>query len=166
MTSIRHRLLIDECLPPKIISIYLSGHINLSGDGVAAVHIKDYLGDGKKDPAWVPKIARDQRWCVLSKDKGANSTRLDALPIICAEHNVTLIRISEALKVRGLAFYGPQIISHWAELVAAMEGPKGAQYFLRLEANGIHTRFLATSAPDGYRIESGILMPDRPAMTA
>ena len=98
MTSIRHRILIDECLPPTLISDYLDSHIGLSGDGVDAVHITGFLGSGKKDPDWVSQIARDRRWCVLSEDRERGSRRRDALPIVCFKHKVTLICISSPVK--------------------------------------------------------------------
>lgn len=166
MTSIRHRLLIDECLPRKLISSYLHNHINLSNDGVSAVHITEHLGSGKKDSAWVPKIAGDRRWCVLSVDKGSHSQRRDALPIVCAEAEITLIRLSPSLVRRTLTFYGPQILANWPLLVQAMQGPKGAQYLLRLHASSHSANTLdrtildATKIPSGCRLENGIVVED------
>jgi len=161
VTSIRHRLLIDECLPPTLISAYLHSHIGLSGDGVDAVHICKFLGSGKKDQEWVPKIARDQRWCVLSKDKGSKSTRRDALPLICYEREVTLILISEPVIQKGITFYGPQLLANWPSLVAAMQGPKGAQYLLRLHRDHERTSIHVTRPPEGYWINKrGELVKD------
>ncbi len=159
MTSIRHRLLIDECLPPTLISAYLHRHIGLSGDGVDAVHIKDYLGSGKKDPNWVPQIARDRRWCILSEDRGSHSSRQDALPIICFEYEVTLIRLSHPVVTRGITFYGPQLLANWQSIMKALTGPKGAQYLLRRHGSRSDVSFLVvTRSPNGFKIVDGELV--------
>lgn len=159
MTSIRHRLLIDECLPPKLITAYLKSHIGLSGDGVDAVHIKVYLGGGKKDPEWVPKIAKDRRWCVLSEDRGSHSARHDALPIVCFEYGVTLIRLSSPVVKKKITFYGPQILANWPSIMGALRGPKGAQYLLRQHnTRSTDTHLQAVRAPNGFTIEKGVLV--------
>ncbi len=164
MTSIRHLLLVDECLPPALITVYLQGHIGLSGDGVDAIHIRDRLGSGKKDPAWVPEIARDRRWCILSTDRGSHSSRQDALPLVCYEYKVTLIRVSQSLIDRGITFYGPQILANWGSVVEALKGPKGAQYLLRRHGRKTDVAFLtATRAPSGFEIVDGALVKLQPA---
>ena len=163
MTSIRHLLLVDECLPPVLISAYLLSHIRLSGDGVDAIHIKDHLGGGKKDPDWVPEIARDRRWCVLSTDRGSHSSRQDALPLICHEHKVTLIRLSQSLVSQGITVYGPQLLANWPALVEALKGPKGAQYLLRRHGSRSGIASLkVTRAPNGFEIIDGELTKTQP----
>jgi len=158
VTSIRHRLLIDECLPPALISVYLSNHIRISRYGVDAIHIKEYLGEGKKDPNWVPQIARDRRWFVLSMDKGKHGKKTDALPLICYEYKVTLILLSERLVQKRIEYYGPQILAHWHNIVKGARGPKGAQYLLHLASGHQEgTLFKPWKAPEGYQIESGEL---------
>ena len=159
MTSIRHLLLVDECLPPVLISAYLRSHIGLSDDGVNAVHMKDHLGRGKKDRDWVPEIARDRRWCVLSTDRGSHSSRQDALPLICHEYKVTLIRLSQSLISQGITVYGPQLLSNWSALVGALKGPKGAQYLLRCHGSRAGIASLkATRVPNGFEIVDGELV--------
>jgi hypothetical protein len=148
-------------LPPKLNSLYLSNHIKLTGDGVSVDHLVEVLGSGKKDRAWVPKIAKDQRWCVLSADRGSHSARQDALPIICAQHGVTLIRISGNLYSRNLKVYGPQLLANWQRLMAALKGPKGAQYLLRLHARIADASHIeATKAPNGFKVENGSVIED------
>ncbi|MCH8046549.1 MAG: hypothetical protein IID44_22820 [Planctomycetes bacterium] len=158
MTSIRHRVLIDECLPPALISAYLHEHIALSRDGVDAVHISEYLGRGKKDPDWVSRIARDRRWCILSVDRERGSRR-DALPVVCFKHEVTLICISSPVMKQGITFYGPQLLANWASIMDAITGPKGAQYLLRQHNTRADVAHLqAVKPPKGYVVEKGVLV--------
>lgn len=134
MTSIRHRILVDECLPPALITTYLKPHIALRNDGFEAVHFRDLFGgNGKwKDGDFIPKIARDRRWVVISEDAGKSGKRIDSLPLICQQYDVTLIRVSTALKGMGVEHYGPQLILHWEKIceICSRES-RGTQYVIR-----------------------------------
>ena len=102
-------------------------------------------------------IARDRRWCVLSEDRGSHSSRQDALPFICFEYEVTLIRISHPVIARGLTVYGPQLLANWPSIVEATRGPKGAQYLLRWRGRSSGAVVVVTKPPKGFDIVDGKL---------
>ncbi|HEX3998533.1 MAG TPA: hypothetical protein VHX65_08295 [Pirellulales bacterium] len=157
MTSIQCRLFIDECLPPELIDTYLRPHIALAGIAAETVHCVEKFGpNGKwKDPDIIPELARDRRWVVITADRGKNSSTFDGMRHLCRLHNVTLICISTAVNIRGLSFYGPQLLSHWDAMLCLSDGPRGQQYVLRMDAASKRTLFHATHCPSGYRLDKG-----------
>ena len=168
MTSIRHRLLVDECLPPALIDNYLAPHIRITKDGVEPIHFFDRfgIGGGIKDPVWVPKIARDRRWLILSADRGKKGSLAESLPLVCEQFGVTLITMTNPIKEQGLAFYGPQILSHWRRFMAAAQGAKGAQYFIRRHSSKTATTlFVVHKCPEGFIAHSGECIPVKPKKT-
>ncbi len=166
MTSIQHRILIDQCLSPALIDSYFQPHLDIAECGAEIVHYVRKFGQlGRwKDRDFVPELARDKRWLILSGDSGKQSTRYESLRLICRNCGVTLIWVSAAIRNRGLAFYGPQLIGHWDGIIAAADGPKGAQYTVRLhEATNklavATTLFEVRECPHGYRVEKGACVP-------
>lgn len=156
MTSIRHLLLVDENLPEMLVTKYIEPHLSVSNDGVRAVHFRTKFGpNGRwKDQDFVPKIAEDRRWVVLSADRGQKSKTFDALPLLCLNHHVTLIHVSSNVVGMGLSYYGAQIIGNWLPLVQAFKALKGSQFSLKNRSKRQSATLVLSECPHGYQKEN------------
>ncbi len=153
MTSYQRRFLIDECLSPDLIKSYLKPHIEVRGDAVELFHWTKRFGEKKKqDTLWVPELAKDRRWVVVSGDSGKRCPKLESMRRICREYRVTLVYAASAVRRASLAYYGPQFQTQWAAILEAVAGPTGGQYILRM-ASQDHSRTIleAMECPTGYR---------------
>lgn len=72
MTSYRHCLFIDECLAQTLSDSYLEPHTNVVGVAVQIQHYVEKFGQNckLKDHQFIPRLAKDRRWFVLSADSG------------------------------------------------------------------------------------------------
>jgi hypothetical protein len=162
VTSIQHQLLVDECLAYDLNTVYLRPHIEVAGQAANLVHYKDRFGPNSrwKDHEFIPELARDRRWSVLSGDMGKQCPRLESMRLICRIHEVTLICISPVVRRSGLAFYGPQVLAHWEDIYRAMTGPRGAQYTIRMADRSMsRTAFAAIECPAGFELKGGLCLP-------
>jgi hypothetical protein len=162
VTSIQRQFLVDECLPPKLISNYLHPHVAVTEHPVTFVHFKQKFGPYSKwvDPDFVPELARDQRWVVLSSDLEKGS-HLDALRLVCRQYKVTLILTSAKLKDASLEVYGPHFQTQWPNIMDAANGPRGGQYLIRFanrEKN--RTEFQPLECPPGYKTNGVLCVPE------
>ena len=166
MTSIQRRLFVDQCLATSLIDSYFQPHLEISVCGAEVIHyVRKFGVAGRwKDRDFVQELARDRRWLILSGDSGKQSTRYDSLPLICKEYGVTLICVSPPIRAKGLEFYGPKILSHWNDMMAAADGPKGAQYIIRLHEQTNKLQTFTTvlevrDCPKGFQVEKGVCVP-------
>lgn len=160
MTSIQHRFFVDECLPPQLADTYLLPHVELSSLAAEVRHYVDKFGPNSKwkDKDFIPELARDKRWIVLTADKGAKSTYKESMRTLCRIHKVTLVWISSHLHKSGLEYFGPQIMSHWKSVLTAANGPRGSQSHIALKnhRDGARTVFETIECPDGWEFNNGI----------
>lgn len=162
MTSIQRRFLIDECLAPTLIQSYLKPHVEVTEDAVEFTYFKDKFGPNStwKDRDFVPELAKDGRWVILSSDLSKNGPRLDSMRIACRTHKQTLICLSSAIYQSKLEGYGPQFTMHWANIMQAAAGPRGGQYQIR--SHGQTTILVPIECPDGSRREGSFCVADTP----
>lgn len=157
MTSLQHLFLIDECLPPLLKTVYLDPHLGLSATKAKVEHFVEKFGRNGRwtDPKWVPFIARDPKWVVISADFGSKSTKLECIRCLCRTHKVRLIWLTNAVKERSLEFYGPQILGHWQRVLQVAAGPCGTQSRFRMSSDGSRAQFDVVECPAGYAFEKG-----------
>jgi len=133
---------------------------------VRLLHYREKFGPNSrwKDPEFVPELARDRRWVLLSGDLENQGTRLDALRLACRLHKLTLICASSSLRDCGLNAYGPHFTVHWDSILKAAHGPRGGQYHIRFtNSQKMRTSFEVLECPDGYYHCHGSCVPVDPA---
>lgn len=161
MTSIQRLILVDECLPQLLIRAYILPHLSVTEQPVLLRHYRDKFGlrSRWKDPDFVPELARDGRWAVLSCDLENRGSRLDSLRLACRRHGLTLICASTSLHDAGLEVYGPQFIVHWPNILEAAKGPKGGQYQIRFTSQKRSTAFEPMECPNGFQSDGRLCVP-------
>jgi hypothetical protein len=101
-------------------------------------HVLDVFDQGTTDDVWVPRMAADGGWIVISSDRGRQSGLGAKLPWLCQEHKITHILLSTALhkkksheKVAALALI-------WSDIESVAAAPPGTRFKLRIrQSKGI-----------------------------
>jgi PIN like domain len=97
-------------------------------------HILDFQKQGVLDEEWIPRIAKEGGWIVVTSDRGRRGPKKGAkLPIVCKRHGVTHIALS-ATVVKKSSFEKLGIILQvWPEMKKLADAPKGSAHLLRMK---------------------------------
>jgi hypothetical protein len=96
------------------------------------VHFFSKFAPGVQDAVWIPQIAREEGWIVVSADRGKHSRQGAKLPQICSAFGVTHVMLTAALAKRNWYYKSLAFESHWAELLAMAQCPKGTGFKLSI----------------------------------
>lgn len=116
------RFLFDECVS-KPATIELMARV---GGGFQFGHIS-----GEKDRDWIPRIAAEGQWVVITSDCGKQSTHPDRLPRICAEHKVTHLLLTQRVHRLPMAEKVERLFEMWDRIVELGSYPAGSRFRLR-----------------------------------
>jgi len=123
------RLLIDECIG-KPLAKAIASVLRFAPEKPQVMHIIDLFGDsGWKDEDWVPQMAEDASWIVVTADSGRGGGH--RLPTLCQEHEVSHVLISPSLHNAKQFFKARAIIAVWPRLVEAAAEKPGTRFKLR-----------------------------------
>ncbi len=94
-------------------------------------HLTRKFQSGIKDSKWVPALAAEKGWTIITGDSGRNSAKGQKLPDLCTVYGVTYILLGKSLhnsrvveKIAALGFV-------WPKIVDAARGPSGLGFVLR-----------------------------------
>ena len=90
------RFLFDECVSRPVVETQIAESLLLYG-AEASVDLGKY-SRGVKDRVWIPEIAEEGGWIVVSMDPGQHSRKSERLPIICRAFRVTHVTLSAGLE--------------------------------------------------------------------
>lgn len=121
------RFLFDECVgKPVMEDIH-----RLVGTAAEFTHICDYFRQGILDIDWVPRIAAEGGWVVITPDGGKHSPRGHKLPDLCRDYGVTHVILSPTLHNKKSAEKAGVIVSMWPKIERLVEEPPGSRFRLR-----------------------------------
>lgn len=123
------RFLFDECLPgPAIVELAATHQIEFAS-------LVALLGEqGALDNEWIPRIAAEGRWVVVTADGGKRGSRGGKLPHLCQEHKVTHVVISNTIHAKKTRDKLALISEKWEQIAEAVaKAPLGTRFRLRLK---------------------------------
>jgi hypothetical protein len=114
------------------------------GGGYAFGHIS-----GEKDRNWIPRIAKQGRWVVITSDCGKQSPHKDRLPRICAENNVTHLLLTQSIHRLPMQEKQEILFQKWEEIVGLGDHPPGSRFYLRyVSVKGSGSQVVVRVVPD------------------
>jgi len=120
------RFLFDECLSRPAVEELASRK------QFEAVSLVGLLGEqGVLDSEWIPRIAADGRWIVITTDAGKRPSRGGKLPRLCREHKVTHVVISSTIHRKRTQEKLEALVAVWDEIARLNEAPPGTRFKLR-----------------------------------
>jgi PIN like domain len=94
-------------------------------------HLCTKFKSGIKDRDWVPTLASEGGWIVITGDAGKQSKKREKLPDICMSYRVTHVIISPSLHQRPSSEKVAAIAGMWAKFELMGTDPPGTRYRLR-----------------------------------
>jgi hypothetical protein len=95
-------------------------------------HLKDIFEQGSPDEVWLPQLAQDKNWVVITMDVGKDKAQRGHLPSLCLELGLTHILLSPGINRRNNAFRFELLCKLWPAIMKAAEGPRGLRYTIGL----------------------------------
>ena len=92
------KLFIDQCIAHPI-AIRLVNHYSPAYPSIKVRHLLDEYRQSRCDSVWLPNLAKEGGWIVVSKDRGQHpkSGGKPSLPELCIEYRVTCIAFTGGL---------------------------------------------------------------------
>ena len=121
------QFLFDECIgKPAMLQLK-----KIVTSDTTFAHVCDYFSQGTPDNVWVPKIAEEGNWIVISGDAGRNPSKGGKLPRLCREHKITHVILTSTLHEKPTAEKIGALAMMWKEIEATVESPPGSRFKLR-----------------------------------
>jgi hypothetical protein len=139
------RFFFDECLSKPIVECDLVRSLKLYGSDAEIAHLLSRFPQGCKDPYWIPKLAHETGWIVITCDQGKNSKKSEKLPEICRAFGVTHVSLSRGLHKRNMFYKSLAIASLWGKLLALADEPRGGGYRIAMTGENNIFRFSCIS---------------------
>jgi hypothetical protein len=123
------RFLFDECAIGRgTVERELRDLLALFGADGELAHLLTKFPPGTPDSVWIPEIANEGGWIVVSSDRGAHSKKSEKLPLICQEMRVTYVMLSRAIQKRPTHCRVMAINSCWQQLIDAAGAAPGTGF--------------------------------------
>ena len=125
------RFLIDECIgKPSMMALKA-----LVPDDLEFAHICDIFGQGAQDKDWIPQIAEEGRWVVITSDGGKKSNRGGKLPRLCEENGITHVVMSPSLHSKRADEKVAALVMVWDRLMTLGNEVPGTRFKLQYRAS-------------------------------
>jgi hypothetical protein len=122
--------------------------LRLFGASADIAHLLSKYPQGTPDRVWIPDLAREGGWVVVTSDGGKQSKKSEKLPLICHAHYVTHVVLSVGLHKKKAHDKFLAISECWDELIAATAAADGTGYSRRLTGSGIVRMVNVYDPPD------------------
>lgn len=130
------RFFFDECLSRPAVETQIAGMLSIYGANVVVAHLCTKYSSGIKDRVYIPALAKEGGWIIITSDRGSHSIASDKLPLICQAFRVTHVMLSPGLAKRTM-YYRTMAIQHCLpDLIACGSAPPGTGYLLCMRPSG------------------------------
>lgn len=119
----------DECLGYPVMQHILSSRV---GQGLNIALITDKFKSGVIDDTWIPQIASEGAWVVITSDKGKQPRDKCKLPRLCLEYGVTHILVSQTIGKMKASAKCDAVGFAWDRIMKVGDYPEGARYSMKL----------------------------------
>lgn len=151
------KLIFDECLSEPVVEA-LRPFLERVGVKLTLQAVVKYQRDAVPDKEWIPAIAREGGWIVISSDRGMRNKRErfdEKLPYLCRAHRVTHVLLSGTIHNLNAFGKGQAIVAVWRELVATADATRGTRFKLKMRERR-----------DGFTLTNDDARPARPIKVA
>lgn len=90
------KIFLDQCIA-RPIGVRLVAHYSPAHPSLKVRHLCDEYREGRCDSVWVPNLAKQGGWIVVTKDRGKGKSDKPRLPELCVEYGLTCIALTSKL---------------------------------------------------------------------
>jgi len=152
------RFLFDECISRPVVEAQIANSLALYGAQATVAHFLGKYPCGSKDTVWIPEIAKEGGWIIVSMDRGRHSRKSERLPIICQAFRVTHVMLSPGLEKRSMHYRAVAIEASWPDLIAAGDAPAGTGFVLSMREARCCVSFHLRKKTDALPLEDAPLV--------
>ena len=110
--------------------------IAVAGESVVFDHTKLKYHQGIEDQDWIPKIAEEGGWVVISPDKGKHSRVEERLPALCLEYGITHLLLSAKVHDKSAEEKIKAVCDLWVQIEALADLANGSRYHMKIRSIG------------------------------
>jgi hypothetical protein len=93
---------------------------------------RDKYPAGVKDRIWIPELARESGWIIITMDRGRHSQKSESLPVISRAFRITHVMLSAGLEKRSMYYRALAIETCWPKLLNTANQPQGTGFILSI----------------------------------
>lgn len=97
------KLLIDVCVARPVSTRILNHYADIY-PSLRVEHLTDIYRQSRCDSSWVPSLAKEGGWIIITADKGKDKHK-PMLPQLCRDYKVTCVLMSSSLHGKGVAMH-------------------------------------------------------------
>jgi hypothetical protein len=124
------RFLFDECIGKPVMEALRA---RLQTD-VEFVHLIDLFRAGEGDDVWLPRVAGEGGWIVITADGAKQSGKGPKLPELCRANEVTHVLLSTKFHTKTADEKVEGLVSLWEQLLAVGNAQPGTRYHIRFRS--------------------------------
>jgi PIN like domain len=128
--------LFDECFAFPVVKDQVSKLFELYGGATEVVHLFSKFNSGTADKIWIPQLASEGGWIIVTADQGKQSKKGQKLPEICQEYRVTHIMLSAKLHMQNMYTKVLAINYCMPSILNTASYPKGTGFLLQMAGTG------------------------------
>jgi hypothetical protein len=159
------KLIFDECLSRPIVEA-LRPFLEKSGVSLKTESVVETQRSGIADKVWIPKIAAEGGWIVISADRGKSNREKfsEKLPYLCRAHRVTHVLLSARVHELTLFAKGQALVAVWAEFLKVKSAVAGTRFMLKKRDRGDGFQLVNSDTPQPPRQPGGAPKPKETAL--
>jgi hypothetical protein len=126
------KLIFDECLSAPVVEA-LRPFLERSGVSLKTKSVVEIQKAGTADSVWIPKVALEGGWIVISSDRGKSKREKfdEKLPYLCRLHRITHVLLSARVHDLKLFEKGQAVVAVWQDLLKVRDVTAGARFMLK-----------------------------------
>jgi hypothetical protein len=121
-----------------------------SGVSLKTYSVVEIQRSGIADKVWIPKIASEGGWIVVSADRGKSNREKfsEKLPYLCRAHRVTHVLLSARVHELTLFAKGQALVAIWPEFLKVKSALAGTRFMLKKRDRGDGFQLVNVDAPE------------------
>jgi hypothetical protein len=120
------KLFFDQCLSTRLPRIVLQTYAENFDGQLAATHLSDCFKRDEDDANWVPKLADQSNWIIITADRGKDSKK-EKLPVLCSRLGISHIAMTPSFHQAGYLVHKHGILALFPQIVCVPHLPKGTR---------------------------------------
>lgn len=120
------KIFLDQCVAYPI-AVRLTNHYSPAYPSMKVRHLLDEYRAGRCDSVWLPNLAQEGGWIIVSKDLGRHSKAggKPSLPELCAQYGVTCVALTGKLGNAKAAEHQEALDEVMRNVAPIYQAPKG-----------------------------------------
>src|SRR5262249_955669 len=117
----------DECLGQPMMAVLKDA----IPDDVVFEHISQRFLEGDPDQEWIPQLASEGDWVIITSDRGRRGKIGVKLPVLCAKYGVSYAAFAASLHNQPAAQKLGALLSVWADVMKVHDAKPGSAFTIR-----------------------------------